>query len=223
MTEDMTEGWLEGDPVDLYRQLEDAGESALIHSATVPGSSILELGCGTGRMTRKLHELGHTVTAVDSSPAMLDHVPAEANVVRSAIEDLDLEDRFEVVVLASNLINTPDVGLRRRLLISCRRHVSSDGVVVIQRYDPKLSDWNDTDWYARGNMMVRVQDFARSGDLFSARIEYRVGSARFVQSFAAEVLDDLSLRTELETAGLRWAATLDAQRCWVLSTPTSRV
>src|SRR5690348_4933199 len=37
-----------------------------------PGSLVLELGCGSGALTRYLVEAGHRVIATDASPAMLD-------------------------------------------------------------------------------------------------------------------------------------------------------
>jgi 16S rRNA A1518/A1519 N6-dimethyltransferase RsmA/KsgA/DIM1 with predicted DNA glycosylase/AP lyase activity len=39
------------------------GESAIVHDATGPGTSVLELGCGTGRITHPLVALGHPVVA----------------------------------------------------------------------------------------------------------------------------------------------------------------
>lgn len=42
----------EGSQAELYMQLADVGESQFVHRAVASGASILELGCGTGRMTR---------------------------------------------------------------------------------------------------------------------------------------------------------------------------
>jgi ubiquinone/menaquinone biosynthesis C-methylase UbiE len=170
-------------------------------------------------MTRRLLQLGHRVIAVDASQEMLLYVPSQASKIHAAIEDLSLEDRFPVVLLASNLVNTVDKDQRHRLLASCRRHVSSDGVVVIQRYEPTLSEWKNTDWYTRGDVEVRIQDFERSGDLFSAKIEYRAGPDRFAQRFSAQLLDDGSLAADLAAVGLSWVKTIDAEGSWVLARP----
>jgi SAM-dependent methyltransferase len=217
--EGMTERWDGGNPVHLYRQLEDSGEADIVHAAVLSEAAILELGCGTGRMTRRLMQLGHHVTAVDSSEEMLLHVPSQARKIHTAIEDLSLGEQFSVVLLASNLVNTTNAEHRQRLLTACRHHVSPEGAVVIQRYEPRLSGWANTEWYTRGNVEIRVQDFVHSGEMFSARVEYRVGSDWFAQSFSAQILDDASLATNLAAAGLQWGRTLDAERSWVLALP----
>src|SRR5438093_6907399 len=88
----------------------------------VIGSSILELGCGAGRVTHPLVALGHPVVAVDESPEMLAHVRG-AETVRARIQDLRLGRPFDAVLLASFLVNVADHGLRRRTLEVCREHV----------------------------------------------------------------------------------------------------
>ncbi len=110
----------DGSPVDVYALLPELGEGDRVAQAVPPGGSILELGCGTGRITRQLVRLGYRVTAVDESAEMLAHVE-EVETVCARIERLDLERRFDAVVLASNLITAP-AGQRRAFLETCRRH-----------------------------------------------------------------------------------------------------
>lgn len=116
----------DGSPVELYALLPEMGEGDRVAEAVRAGGSVLELGCGAGRMTRQLVRLGFRVTAVDESAAMLDHV-ADAETVCAHIEGLELGRRFDAVVLSSNLINTAPE-MRRAFLATCRRH--SDVVVV---------------------------------------------------------------------------------------------
>ena len=49
-----------------------------------PGSTILELGCGTGEETLSLVDLGHRVIATDPSSAMLTHVAAKLRAPEAA-------------------------------------------------------------------------------------------------------------------------------------------
>ena len=90
----------DGCAVDFYARMTAMGEPAIVHDAIGPGASILELGCGTGRITHPLTGLGHPVVAVDESPEMLAHVRG-AETVCARIEDLDLGRRFDAVLLAS--------------------------------------------------------------------------------------------------------------------------
>ena len=83
----------DGCAVDFYARMTAMGEPEIVHDAIPAGASILELGCGAGRVTHPLVALGHPVTAVDESPEMLAHVRG-AETVRARIEDLALGRRF---------------------------------------------------------------------------------------------------------------------------------
>ncbi len=87
-----------GAPLDLYRLLKPAGEPELIHAQVAAGASILDLGCGTGRITHELIRLGHPVTAVDFDERMLREIRG-AETVLSRIEDLRLRRTFDAVLL----------------------------------------------------------------------------------------------------------------------------
>lgn len=209
----------EGSQTELYRQLADVGESQLVHRAVANGASILELGCGTGRMTRGLLELGHPVTAVDRDPEMLSHVPRAAETVLGDIEAVVLGMVYPVVLLASNLINHPDQSVRSKFLTTCRSCVSEEGVVILQRYHPELEGWEPGDWVDRGHVAVRISRFERRGGHFSASVQYRSGNQTWTERFSAAILDDEMLRTELTQAGLRLERMLDPEGTWILATP----
>ena len=201
--------------VDLYLLLSDFGESDVVHSHVPGEAEILELGCGTGRMTRRLLELGHPVTCVDVSATMLDHAPREAEKVLVDIESLELGRQFPVVLLASNLVNRPDEASRHGLLESCRRHVTADGQVIIQRYSPTAEGRQDRSWTKRGQIELRVAEFERDGCEISATLEYRNSERLWSHSFTAVILDDEALEQEARAAGLCWGTVLTADGQWV--------
>ncbi|HUG20964.1 class I SAM-dependent methyltransferase [Piscinibacter sp.] len=97
----------DGCSVELYRRLPYMGEIDHLRPLLQAESSALELGCGTGRITRVLLELDLKVTAVDNSAEMLAWVPNPAVAVHANIEELRLEARFDTVLLASCLVNHP--------------------------------------------------------------------------------------------------------------------
>jgi 2-polyprenyl-3-methyl-5-hydroxy-6-metoxy-1,4-benzoquinol methylase len=95
----------DGSPVLVYLALPGHEDAAVIHAAVPAGAAILELGCGVGRVTRRLAQLGHRVTGVDNSVEMLAHVDdaAGTETVLADIAILDLAPRrWPVVVMASN-------------------------------------------------------------------------------------------------------------------------
>ncbi len=102
----------DGCAVELYSRLSLGDGPDIIASAVPAGAHILELGSGVGRMTHPLRERGFTVTAVDEFPEMLERVRG-ARTICAPIEDLDLDETFDVVLLASFLVHTADTGAVR--------------------------------------------------------------------------------------------------------------
>ncbi|MCV0402784.1 MAG: class I SAM-dependent methyltransferase [Chloroflexi bacterium] len=204
----------DGSPVELYLRLPSFGEPEIVHGAIRPGASILELGCGVGRMTHELVRLGHPVTAVDESPEMLAHV-RDAETLRARIEDLDLEREFGCVLLASHFVNTADSDERRRLLDVCARHLAPDGLAVIEAY---AEDWHPVAGDVAGgeDLQIRYLRADWEGSVVTAEIEYRIGSRRWAQGpFTAEVLGEAGLAASLEAAGLTFDEWLDDRHTWL--------
>jgi SAM-dependent methyltransferase len=198
------------------------GEPAVVHAAIPAGARILELGAGAGRVTHRLLELGHPVVAVDESAEMLARVWG-AETVRASIQQLHLGRRFEVVLLASFLVNTPDRELRGRFLTACREHVRDDGCVLVQRHEPRWFDEAAEGERTSDGITFRLRDLARPGPgLLSATAEYQVGERVWTQSFTAERLDDRQLAAALGEAGLAVDAYLTGDGSWVRAVPASR-
>ncbi len=208
----------DGSPVELYLLLPSFGEPDIVHAALPAGASILELGCGVGRMTHELVRLGHPVTAVDESAAMLAHVGG-ATTLEAKIEDLDLGRRFDCVLLASHFINSADPVERRQLLDVCARHIAADGRVVIEAYP---DDWRPRagDVSGRDGFDIRYLQADWEGASVIATIEYRIGQERWTQGpFAAAVLDEPAIVASLEAAGLAFDGWLDDRRTWLAAAP----
>ena len=198
------------------------GEPEIVHAAAGPGASILELGCGTGRITHPLVALGHPVVAVDESPEMLAHVRG-AETVRARIEDLALDRRFQEVLLASHLINTDDIPARTAILAACRRHVADDGGVIIQQHAPGWFAAAADAENARDGIIFRLRDVSRPApNLVSATVEYVDGDQVWTQTFTARRLDDTELAAVLAEAGLRLDRYLTEDRAWLRAVPERR-
>jgi SAM-dependent methyltransferase len=209
----------DGSPVEVYLRLPTGDEPEVVHRGIPEGASILELGCGTGRITRRLAELGHPVTAVDQSAEMLEHVRG-AETVLGNIEDLDLGRRFEAVVLASHLINSADPTQRSSFLNTCRNHVDGDGVVLIQRYEPDF-DWRQREDTSsqQGGVVCTLRNVSLDGRTLRAVMEYRIRSRARKHAFTAELLSDEAIERDLARCDLRLERWIDDQRSWLTARP----
>ncbi|MDZ4825503.1 MAG: class I SAM-dependent methyltransferase [Actinomycetota bacterium] len=96
-----------------------------------PGSSILEIGVGTGAIALPLVERGHTVTGVDISPAMLAHAHGRLGARIAVADAMRLPVRAESVdaVLAVWVMHL--VADRSTVLAECRRILRPGGRLVV--------------------------------------------------------------------------------------------
>jgi SAM-dependent methyltransferase len=204
----------DGSPVGLYARVPELGEGEVVGSVVPSGGSVLELGCGTGRITRQLVRLGYRVTAVDESAEMLAHV-RDAETVQAQIEGLDLGRRFDAVLLASNLVTT-EPKQRRAFLETCRRH--ADLVVV----EGLPLGWSPVDGAERtlGDVVSRLRLDRVEGGVVHGEMEYEAGGDEWRQPFAMHVFaDDAELDAALAEAGLRLERRLDAR--WFVAGPAA--
>ncbi|WP_108953420.1 class I SAM-dependent methyltransferase [Streptomyces fragilis] len=205
----------DGCAVELYARLPVGDEPDIVAGAVPKGARLLELGCGAGRMTHPLVERGFAVTAVDESQDMLDRVRG-ARTVRSAIEALDLGERFDVVMLASFLVHAGDPDVRRGLLRTCVRHLAEGGCVLFQR---EGEDWHERVPRERvdpAGFTVRLVSAEPVGDgVNSVRARYVFPDATWTQTFLSRPLTREQFEGALAEAGLRVDRYLTEDRTWV--------
>lgn len=208
----------DGCAVEFYARMTAMGEPAIVHDAAGPGASILELGCGTGRVTHPLTALGHRVVAVDESPEMLARV-RDAETVCAPIEDLALGRRFDAVLLASHLVNAAPAP-RAAFLAACRRHVEDDGCVIVQQHTPEWFDAVADSETTHDGIVMRLRDVSRPApDLLSATVEYVDGDQCWTQTFTERRLDEAELTAALADAGLRLDRYLTDDHGWFRAVP----
>ena len=203
----------DGCAVDLYLRLPVDNEPEVIAAAAPPPATLLELGCGVGRVTRALIARGYAVTAVDESPAMLAHVTG-ARTVHSPIEALRLGETFDVVLLGSFLVHAGDPAVRQALLRTCRRHLAPGGVVLIQR---EGVGWHHDVPRERPLLdgLARVTASTDAGDgVRSVHVEYVFPDARWTQTFLSRPLTPEQLTAALAEAGLALERYLTPDGTW---------
>lgn len=99
----------------------------------VRGLTVLDAGCGTGYLSRKLHEMGASVTGVDLSEKMIEIArgksPDVEFIVDSCSELKALEDgRFDLVIANYVLMDAPDLDGSMRAF---SRVLKTGGIAVV--------------------------------------------------------------------------------------------
>jgi len=112
------------------------GEAAFVDRLLRPGfagAAVLDAGCGTGRVARELARRGYEVVGVDSDHSMLEVARAEAPELRWLPDDLtelELAERFEVVLMAGNVMVFLAPGTEQEVLCRAAAHLAPGGRLV---------------------------------------------------------------------------------------------
>lgn len=107
------------------------GEADLVES--LGPRSVLDGGCGTGRVAIELARRGLDVTGVDVDPSMLDVARSKGPGLRwvhADLADVDLGRTFDAVVLAGNVMIFLAPGTEPRVVANLARHLEPGGALV---------------------------------------------------------------------------------------------
>jgi SAM-dependent methyltransferase len=132
-----------------YDQLFANGSEDLpfwISQANQYGDPILELACGTGRITVTLAQAGFNVIGIDNAEGMLREArrkSAEAGVeiewVKADMRNFNLDKAFSLIILPANtLCHLLDLGDFEACLSNVRKHLAPNGRFVIDVFVPKI-------------------------------------------------------------------------------------
>ena len=200
-------GPMAGD-VDFYRRL-----------ARETGGPILEVGCGTGRVTTALAADGHEVVGVDLSAPMLrvaerrrerlePAVAARLSFGEADMQTLDLGREFALVITPSRVFQFAlTTEAQRQALGALRSHLRPDGRLVLDLFDPLLDRVVPSDDApARGGELTHPVSGNRVTWEVTARLPDPARQL-IVEDWMYRELgpSDEALRTEVERLTLRWA------------------
>ena len=198
----------DGSPVDFYRRLPAEGEPELIHSCIPAGATVLDLGCGPGRLAGPLLALGHPLTGIDDGPGMIAALPAGGGGVVGDARTVRLGRRFGAVLLASHLVNDPDAG--PAFAATAAAHCAPDGIVLGETYPP---GWDPTAGVGTvrriGDAHVELVRARLVGDRLDAEVRYGVDDREWRQAFTARLLGEDGLIALLAGAGLAFESWLE--------------
>jgi len=139
------------------------GEADLIESLC-PDGSVLDAGCGTGRVGAELARRGIDVVGVDLDPAMLARARAKAPEVawvQDDLVDLALGRVFGAVVAAGNVMIYLTPGTEGQVLATLADHTRPGGLVVAGfQLDPGRLDLVAYDAHATAAGLALVHRWA---------------------------------------------------------------
>ena len=103
------------------------------------GGLVVELGCGSGLLTRHLVDAGHRVVATDASPAMLEigaaYVPDAEEIRRLTLPDDPIPAADAIVSIGHALNYLPDEGSIDRALAAMAGALRPGGTLAIDLCD----------------------------------------------------------------------------------------
>lgn len=192
----------DGSPVPVYKALPLEPEFTPVLEFLTAPCSVLDLGCGVGRLANELAQRGFEVTGVDESPEMLALVDPRVHPVHADVQKLELGRRFDAVVLASHLVNVADDRRRRAFLGAAATHVTRGGAVLIQHWDLPPAAPEDSDVNV-GQVRISFEVLSREGKDLHGRVTYTVDGRSWVQCFRSRLLNEDDLAAELAAVGLQ--------------------
>ena len=95
--------------------------------------SLLDAGCGTGRLAIEMTSRGHHAVGVDLDPDMIARARSKAPDIEWHVADLSklaLGSKSEVVVMAGNIPLFCDPGSQAAIIKSLSQHIVTDGYLI---------------------------------------------------------------------------------------------
>ncbi len=117
-----------------------------LHQIDKYGDPVLELMCGTGRLTIPIAEKGVNIVGVDVSDPMLQQAKSKAAAkgldiqwVKADVRNFKLDKKFQVVFIPINSItHLHDLESFETCFRCIREHLAPDGRFVIDVFTPRL-------------------------------------------------------------------------------------
>jgi SAM-dependent methyltransferase len=110
------------------------------------GEPVLELACGSGRLTIPLAEAGVKITGLDISEEMLGWAKLKASergirirFIQGDIRHFDLGEKFKFIFIPAQSLSHLDQREEIEEFFSCvRRHLAEDGRFLIELFNPSV-------------------------------------------------------------------------------------
>ena len=179
--------------------------------------AVLEVACGTGRVTLPLAEAGITITGVDCSEGMLSVARQKASsltkearrrltLVRQDMSELQLDERYGFVFVPFRSFQHLLTSEQQRKALACfHRHLEPAGRLALHLFDPRLDLLTDDQAQLPGLSGTDQATGRRyTADMVQTRFDY-VAQVRYDLWRYKELGQDGSvLREDAREMPLRW-------------------
>jgi SAM-dependent methyltransferase len=194
-----------------------------LSQARIRGGPILELGCGTGKLSIPLAQAGFSVAGLDNSPALLQFAASKSGDVIWIAGDMrsfDLNERFALIMLPSNNLghlHTPEDFAS--CISSAKRHLKPGGAFVIDVFIPNLklllrdaaeeyvlAEYDDPSGHGRVRVMAQSSYESTTQIMRTKTIRKILGQTDIVGSLDLKMYFPRELEALVKCNGLRIAA-----------------
>jgi SAM-dependent methyltransferase len=172
---------------------------------------ILELACGTGRITIPLAERGFEVTGVDLTQEMLERAKLKAEEKQVSIEwhlgdccNFDLQKQFRLVFMTGNAFQAfLDRESQEKMLQTVHKHLHPEGYFAFETRNPRLADLNSgngelKEWGSMTNqegMEIKISERKWYDPI--NQIESYVTYRQPISKAGSQILDPIETRIDL--------------------------
>ena len=149
-------------PYDAWAEIYDSVFSYVVddipfyvEESSRAGGTVLELGCGTGRVSIPIAQAGIDIVGIDSSSAMLKKAREKSReagtpnlkLLHADMRDFNISSKFSLVIIPfRGLLSLLSVDDEMRALMNIKRHLEPGGKLIFDIFVPDL------------NMMVQEGD-----------------------------------------------------------------
>lgn len=203
-----------------------------VERARASGGPVLELGCGTGRITWPIARAGVPIVGLDIEQGMLERAEAKrhqeataannrARFVRGDMSNFSLDDRFALAIIpfrAFLMLLTSEA--QEQTLACVRRHLIPGGQLIIDVFDPRYDLLAEEKFTPRRE--VPAMHDPATGNTISVTVVERVNdriqqraSERWI--FRETAADGVLVNEQEELLEIRWIFRYEMRHLFALA------
>ncbi|MEK7434612.1 MAG: class I SAM-dependent methyltransferase [Cyanobacteriota bacterium] len=213
----------------LYLGLKGEKEFYVSESLKI-GGNILELGCGTGRITIPIAQSGLDIVGIDNSEGLLKeanekvskikNLPGNVEFLYGDMRDFSLEKKFDLIIIPYRAflhLHTPED--QKKTLRNIHNHLNENGKLIMNMFFPRI-DVIDSSINTLGNAIKQVKTLENNGKktIFYDSRTYSSYTQLIHQYFIAEELDENGIVTSKQyfPLTLRWVTKFEMEHLFEL-------